>query len=132
MGELGIGPDDIAKLEPEVAYLTSNLDGVTTLGLYTDTGYQVAFASIASDDMDSDSLGGVSAAMTMTAKMTMQTMFQEDLTEAIVRAGTGYLVFSQAGRFIIAIAASKIKALMKNVKILRIAAQRIGSAFPAM
>lgn len=131
MAELGIGPDDIAKLEPEISYITTNADEITVIGLFTDTGYQIAFASLYDGGVDSDSVGGVSAALTLTAKMAIQAMFNEQLSETIVRAGNGYLIVTQAGRFILAIAGLNVDKLMKNVKILRVAAQRIGTHFPA-
>lgn len=131
MAELGIGPDDIAKLEPEISYITTNADEITVIGLFTDTGYQIAFASLYDGGVDSDSVGGVASALTLTAKMAIQAMFNEQLSETIVRAGNGYLIVTQAGRFILAIAGLNVDKLMKNVKILRVAAQRIGTHFPA-
>jgi len=131
MAELGLGPDDIAKLEPEIAYITSNADDITVLGLFTDAGYQIAFASLYEGGLDSASVGGVASALTLTAKMAIQAMFNENLSETIIRAGNGYFIVTQAGRFILSIAGVVVEKLMKNVKVLRIAAQRIAAQFPA-
>lgn len=131
MGELGIGPDDIAKLEPEVAYITSNAE-IEAIALVSDTGYQVAYAAVPGYDVDSDSLCGISSALSMTAKMAIQTMFNENLSEVIIRAGNGYMITTSAGRFVIVGAGTNIPKLMKNVKVFRIAAKRIGTAFPGV
>jgi len=129
--ELGLGPEDINKLEPEITYITENAEDITVLGLFSDTGYQIAFASLYEGGLDSDIVGGVASALTLTSKMAIQTMFNESLSETIIRAGNGYFVATLAGRFIIAIAGINPKSLMKNVKVLRIAAQRIAAQFPA-
>jgi len=132
MTELGIGPDDINKLEPEIAYITENAENITILGLFLDTGYQIAFASLYKGGLDSESVGGVASALTLTSKMAIQTMFNEPLSETIIRAGNGYFVATLAGRFIIAIAGVDPNSLMKNVKVLRIAAERIAAQFPPL
>ena len=67
----------------------------------------------------------------MTSKMSIQNMFQENLSEVIVRAGNGYLVVSSAGRFILVGAGKKIAEMMKTVKIFRVAAQRLATYFPS-
>jgi hypothetical protein len=59
MAEFGIGPDDIAKLEPEISILTTNADEITVIGLFTDTGYPNCFCKLYDGGVDSDSVGGV-------------------------------------------------------------------------
>ena len=44
-GDIGIGPEDISRLEPEIAYVTSNSD-IEAIALVTDSGYQIAYAAI--------------------------------------------------------------------------------------
>ncbi len=128
-GDIGIKPDDIARLEPEVAYITANCE-IEAIALVSDTGYQVAYAAIPGYNVDSDALCGIASALSMTAKMSVITMFQENLSEIIVRAGDGYLVISQAGRFVVVGAGRQIDKMMKTVKVFRVAAQRISVNFP--
>ena len=42
-GDLGLGPEDIIKLEPEISYITSNTS-IEAIALVTETGYQIAYA----------------------------------------------------------------------------------------
>ena len=68
----------------------------------------------------------------MTGKMNMQRMFQEKLSESIIRADNGYIVVTNAGRFVLVGAGRDIKNLMKTVKVFRIAARRISNQFPGL
>jgi predicted regulator of Ras-like GTPase activity (Roadblock/LC7/MglB family) len=128
-GEMGLGPEDILKLEPEITYITSNTN-IEAIALVTETGYQIAYAALPTYKVDSDALSGIASALIMTGKMTMTTMFNEPLAETIIRADNGYIVISNAGRFVIVGAGRDIKNLMNTVKVFRIAAQRIETNFP--
>ena len=128
-GEMGLGPEDILKLEPEITYITSNTN-IEAIALVTETGYQIAYAALPTYKVDSDALSGIASALIMTGKMTMTTMFNEPLAETIIRADNGYIVISNAGRFVIVGAGRDIKNLMNTVKGFRIAAQRIETNFP--
>ncbi len=127
-GDIGIGPEDIGRLEPEIAYVTSNSD-IEAIALVTDSGYQIAYAAI-NRSIDSDALCGIASALTSTSNMVTKTVFNENLSEVIVRAGNGYIVVSNAGRFVLVGAAQNIQNMMKTVKVFRVAAQRIASQFP--
>ncbi len=80
--------------------------------------------------VDSDALSGIASALIMTGKMTMTSLFEEPLAETIIRADNGYIVITNAGRFVIVGAGRDIKNLMNTVKIFRIAATRIEANFP--
>ncbi len=129
--DIGLEPGDIMKLEPEITYITSNCN-IEAIALTTDTGYQIAYAALPTYTVDSDALSGIASALMMTGKMGMQSMFSEPLSEAIIRADNGYVVVTNAGRFVLIGAGRDIKNLMKTVKIFRIAAQRIAVNFPAL
>ncbi|MHA1674419.1 MAG: roadblock/LC7 domain-containing protein [Promethearchaeota archaeon] len=129
--DIGLEPGDIMKLEPEITYITSNCN-IEAIALTTDTGYQIAYAALPTYTVDSDALSGIASALMMTGKMGMQSMFAEPLSEAIIRADNGYVVVTNAGRFVLIGAGRDIKNLMKTVKIFRIAAQRIAVNFPAV
>ena len=60
----------------------------------------------------------------------MTSLFEEPLAETIIRADNGYIVITNAGRFVIVGAGRDIKNLMNTVKIFRIAATRIEANFP--
>jgi predicted regulator of Ras-like GTPase activity (Roadblock/LC7/MglB family) len=128
--DLGLGPDDIVKLEPEITYITSN-SNIEAIALVTESGYQIAYAALPTYTVDSDALSGIASALTMTGKMTMNTLFGEPLAETIIRSDNGYIVVTNAGRFVIVGAGRDIKNLMNTVKVFRIAAQRIEINFPA-
>lgn len=128
--DIGIGPDDIGKLEPEIAYVTANTE-IEAIALVSETGYQVAYAAVPGYNVDSDALCGIASALIMTGKMSVMSMFQENLSEIIVRAGNGYLVVTNAGKFVLVGAATEIKQMMKTVKVFRVAAQRIAAHFPS-
>lgn len=128
-GDLGLGPEDILKLEPEITYITAN-SSIEAIALVTETGYQIAYAALPTYTVDSDALSGIASAMIMTGKMTMQTLFGESLAETIIRADNGYIVVTNAGRFVIVGAGRDIKNMMNTVKVFRVAAQRIEANFP--
>ena len=65
----------------------------------------------------------------MTGRSTIQTLFQEDLSEIIVRANDGYIVVTNAGKLVIACAGTVIDTLMKTVKVLRIASKNLRDIF---
>ena len=65
----------------------------------------------------------------MTGRSTIQSLFQEDLTEIIVRAQDGYIVITNAGRLVIVCDGTIIDTLMKTVKVMRIAAKNLYKIF---
>jgi predicted regulator of Ras-like GTPase activity (Roadblock/LC7/MglB family) len=125
----GLNPEDILKLEPEISYITSNT-AIEAISLVTESGFQIAYAALPTYKVDSDALAGIASAVTMTGKMTMTSVFGEELAETIIRASNGYIVISNAGRFVLVGAGRDIKNMMNTVKIFRIAAQRIEDQFP--
>ncbi len=129
-GDLGLGPEDIMKLEPEITYITENTN-IEAIALVTEHGYQIAYAALPTyNNTDSDALSGIASALNMTGKQTMLRTFDEPLNEAIIRAKNGYIVVSNAGRFVLVGAGRDIKNLMNTVKIFRVASQRIETNFP--
>ena len=128
-GDIGLKLEDILKLEPEITYITSNTS-IEAIALVTDTGFQIAYAALPTYTVDSDALSGIASAVTMTGKMALQSVFGEDLAETIIRATNGYIVISNAGRFVLVGAGRDIKNMMNTVKIFRTAAQRIEDQFP--
>lgn len=128
-GDIGLGPEDIIKLEPEIGYVTSN-SNIEAIALVTETGYQIAYAALPTYTVDSDALSGIASAMIMTGKMAMMSTFGESITESIIRADNGYIVVTNAGRFVLVGAGRDIKNLMNTVKVFRVAAQRIEAHFP--
>jgi len=65
----------------------------------------------------------------MTGSSTIKTLFQEELSEIIVRAEKGYIVVSNAGRLVIVCAGTLIDTLMKTVKVMRVAAKNLANIF---
>ena len=65
----------------------------------------------------------------MMGRSTIQSLFQEDLSEIIVRAEDGYIVITNAGRLVIVCAGTIIETLMKTVKVTRIAAKNLAKIF---
>ncbi|MHA1745993.1 MAG: roadblock/LC7 domain-containing protein [Promethearchaeota archaeon] len=130
-GDIGLQPEDIMKLEPEITYITQN-SNIEAIALISETGYQIAYAALPTYTVDSDALSGIASALMMTGKMSMMSMFQEPLSEAIIRADNGYIVVTNAGRFVLVGAGRDIKNLMNTVKVFRIAAQRIELNFPPL
>lgn len=129
-GDIGLEPEDIMKLEPEITFITDQTN-IEAIALVTDTGYQIAYAALPTYSVDSDALSGIASALMMTGKMNMQRVFNEPLSETIIRADNGYIVVTNAGRFVLVGAGRDIKNLMKTVKIFRIAAKRIETQFPS-
>ena len=79
--------------------------------------------------MDGDQFCGLASALLMTGRSTIQTLFQEDLSEIIVRAQAGYIVITNAGRLVFVCAGTIIDTLMKSVKVMRIAAKNLQKIF---
>jgi predicted regulator of Ras-like GTPase activity (Roadblock/LC7/MglB family) len=65
----------------------------------------------------------------MTGSSTIKTLFQEELSEIIVRAENGYIVVSNAGRLVVVCAGTLIDTLMKTVKVMRVAAKNLANIF---
>ena len=55
-------------------------------------GYQIAFSALPQYQVDGDQFCGLASALLMTGRSTIQTLFQEDISEIIVRAENGYIV----------------------------------------
>ena len=89
-GEIGLNPEDILRLEPEITYITNN-SNIEAIALVTETGYQIAYAALPTYTVDSDALSGIASALLMTGKLTMNSVFQESLVEAIIRGDNGYV-----------------------------------------
>ena len=128
-GDLGLTAEDIPALQEEIGYVTEHCE-VEALALCTLTGYQIVYAAAPTFDVDSDALAGLSGAMTMTSKTTIQQVFQEELEETIIRADNGYCIITKAGRFVLVGAGYNIKEMMKTSKAFRIAGRRIGKRWP--
>ncbi|MHA1684155.1 MAG: roadblock/LC7 domain-containing protein [Promethearchaeota archaeon] len=128
--EIGLTEADIEVLEPEIAFVTENTE-IETIALTTAEGFQIAFAAVPGYHMDSDSFCGIASALIMTGRSTLMSVFQKDLDEIIVRASDGYVVVSNAGRFVLVGASRLIKSMMQTVKIFRQSADRISQRFPA-
>jgi len=126
--DLGINNDDIEKISPQITFITSNAE-IEAIALVSQDGYQIAFSALPNYTVDSDAFCGLASALTMTGRSTIQSLFQEDLSEIIVRANDGYIVVTNAGRLVIASAGTKIDTLMKTVQVMRIAAKNLMKIF---
>jgi predicted regulator of Ras-like GTPase activity (Roadblock/LC7/MglB family) len=94
-------------------------------------GYQIAFSALPQYQVDGDQFCGLASALLMTGSSTIKTLFQEEISEIIVRAENGYIVVSNAGRLVIVCAGTMIDTLMKTVKVTRIAAKNLAKIFEA-
>ncbi len=126
--DLGITNEDIEKISPQITFITSNAD-IEAIALVSQEGYQIAFSALPQYQVDGDQFCGLASALLMTGKTTIQTLFQEDLSEIIVRAKDGYIIITNAGRLIIICAGTIIDTLMKTVKVMRIAAKNVNKIF---
>ena len=126
--DLGIGPDEIEKISPQITFITSNAD-IEAIALVSLEGYQIAFSALPQYEVDGDQFCGLASALLMTGSSTIKTLFQEDLSEIIVRAENGYVIVSNAGRLVIVCAGTIIDTLMKTVKVMRVAAKNLAMIF---
>ena len=126
--DLGIGPNEIEKISPQITFITSNAD-IEAIALVSLEGYQIAFSALPQYQVDGDQFCGLASALLMTGSSTIKTLFQEDLSEIIVRAENGYVIVSNAGRLVIVCAGTLIDTLMKTVKVMRVAAKNLAMIF---
>ena len=126
--DLGIGPEEIEKISPQITFITSNAD-IEAIALVSLEGYQIAFSALPQYQVDGDQFCGLASALLMKGSSTIKTLFQEDLSEIIVRAENGYIIVSNAGRLVIVCAGTIIDTLMKTVKVMRVAAKNLASIF---
>ena len=126
--DLGIGPDEIEKISPQITFITSNAD-IEAIALVSLEGYQIAFSALPQYQVDGDQFCGLASSLLMTGSSTIKTLFQEDLSEIIVRAENGYVIVSNAGRLVIVCAGTLIDTLMKTVKVMRVAAKNLAMIF---
>lgn len=125
---MGITNDDIEKISPQVTFITSNTE-IEAIALVSYEGYQIAFSALPQYHVDGDQFCGLASALLMTGRSTIQTLFQEDLNEIIVRAEDGYIIVTNAGRLVIVCAGTLINSMMKTVKVMQIAAKNIAKIF---
>jgi predicted regulator of Ras-like GTPase activity (Roadblock/LC7/MglB family) len=114
----------IDEIAPQITFITANSE-IEALALVSSEGYVVAFSALPQYKVDGDRFGGLSSAILMTAKSAMNTLFNEDINEIIVRGESGYFIVSNAGRFVLVGAGTIIQTMMKTVKVFRIAANKI-------
>ncbi len=126
--DLGIGPEEIEKISPQITFITSNAD-IEAIALVSVEGYQIAFSALPQYKVDGDQFCGLASALLMTGSSTIKTLFQEELSEIIVRAEDGYIIVSNAGRLVIVCAGTLIDTLMKTVKVMRVAAKNLADIF---
>lgn len=126
--DLGIGPEEIEKISPQITFITSNAD-IEAIALVSVEGYQIAFSALPQYKVDGDQFCGLASALLMTGSSTIKTLFQEELSEIIVRAENGYIIVSNAGRLVIVCAGTLIDTLMKTVKVMRVAAKNLANIF---
>ena len=126
--DLGITSADIEKISPQITFITSNAD-IEAIALVSKEGYQIAFSALPQYKVDGDQFCGLASALNLTGSSTLQTLFQEDLSEIIVRAENGYIIVTNAGRLVIVCAGTIIDTLMKTVKVMRIAAKNLNKIF---
>ena len=126
--DLGIGPNEIEKISPQITFITSNAD-IEAIALVSLEGYQIAFSALPQYQVDGDQFCGLASALLMTGSSTIKTLFQEDLSEIIVRAENGYIIVSNAGRLVVVCAGTIIDTLMKTVKVMRVAAKNLAMIF---
>ncbi|MHA1700163.1 MAG: roadblock/LC7 domain-containing protein [Promethearchaeota archaeon] len=127
--EIGLTERDIEILEPEIEFVTTNTE-IEAIAITTVEGFQIAFAAVPGYHLDSDAFCGIASALTMTGKTTLMSVFQRDLDEIIVRAANGYIVVTNAGKFVLVGASRLIKSMMQTVKTFRESANRISQHFP--
>ena len=126
--DLGIGSEEIEKISPQITFITSNAD-IEAIALVSLEGYQIAFSALPQYQVDGDQFCGLASALLMTGSSTIKTLFQEELSEIIVRAENGYIIVSNAGRLVIVCAGTLIDTLMKTVKVMRVAAKNLANIF---
>jgi predicted regulator of Ras-like GTPase activity (Roadblock/LC7/MglB family) len=125
---LGITNDDIEKISPEITFITSNAE-IEAIALVSSEGYQIAFSALPQYQVDGDQFCGLASALLMTGRSTIQQLFQEDLSEIILRAEDGYIVITNAGKLVIVCAGTEIDTMMKTVKVMRVAAKNLIKIF---
>ncbi|MGM0469549.1 MAG: roadblock/LC7 domain-containing protein [Promethearchaeati archaeon] len=108
--------------------MTSNAD-IEAIALVSSEGYQIAFSALPHYKVDGDQFCGLASALLMTGRSTIQQLFQEDLSEIILRAEDGYIVITNAGKLVIVCAGTIIDTLMKTVKVMRVAARNLVKIF---
>ncbi|TFG24488.1 MAG: roadblock/LC7 domain-containing protein [Promethearchaeota archaeon] len=126
--DLGITSADIEKISPQITFITSNAD-IEAIALVSKEGYQIAFSALPQYRVDGDQFCGLASALNLTGSSTLQTLFQEELSEIIVRAENGYIIVTNAGKLVIVCAGTIIDTLMKTVKVMRIAAKNLTKIF---
>ncbi|MBD3211099.1 MAG: hypothetical protein GF311_00700 [Candidatus Lokiarchaeota archaeon] len=126
--DLGITNDDIEKISPEITFITSNAE-IEAIALVSSEGYQIAFSALPQYQVDGDQFCGLASALLMTGRSTIQQLFQEDLSEIILRAEDGYIVITNAGKLVIVCAGTEIDTMMKTVKVMRVAAKNLIKIF---
>ncbi len=126
--DLGITNEDIEKISPQITFITSNAD-IEAIALVSTEGYQIAFSALPQYKVDGDQFCGLASALLMTGRSTIQQLFQEDLSEIILRAEDGYIIITNAGKLVIVCAGTLIETLMKTVKVMRVAAKNLMQIF---
>jgi hypothetical protein len=126
--DLNLSDEDIEQISPQITFITSNAD-IEALALVSREGYQIAFSALPQYHVDGDQFCGLASALLMTGRSSIEQLFHENLNEVIVRGRDGYVIITNAERLVIVCAGTEIDSLMKTVKIMRIAANKIMKIF---
>ena len=110
---------DLTEILREVV----NYAELEAIAVITKEGLHLAF--FAAGKVDSDLLSAISAAILSTGEMAVDKMGFEKLSEVIVRGRSGYIILTDAGKFVLVGAGREATSLGLSVRVLRAYAKRV-------
>ncbi|MHA1238338.1 MAG: roadblock/LC7 domain-containing protein [Candidatus Odinarchaeia archaeon] len=128
MSTVVLPPDKAEKLAYYLKEIASRTE-LEALAVVTKTGDRLAFRTINEEEIDSDLISALSAAMLHVGESAASKMGFKNLWEVIVTGEEGYLVLSEAGNVLIVGCGRLMDDLTKTVTVFRHFSKMIGELF---
>ena len=126
MSNIGIiSPEKERELNKILSSLIYEEEDLEAVGVFTKQGVKVAYFATEDSTVDPDLMAAMSAALLATGGMAAEKMNLGELVEVTVRGKTGFMVFSNAGDFLITAAGREMTSMGLLITVLRRYAKKI-------
>ena len=102
------------------------------LALVSRQGDRLAFSAVPGANLNPDMLCSMSAVLLQAGSQSIDRIGYKQLLELVLRGGNAFLVLSDAGRFFLVGASTKLSDMGKIVSVFRYYAKEISTAYPAV
>ena len=102
------------------------------LALVSRQGDRLAFSAVPGTNLQPDMLCSMAAVLLQAGTQSIERIGYKQLLEVVLRGGNAFLVLSDAGRFFLVGASTKLSDMGKIVSVFRYYAKEISKTYPAV